>query len=231
MKTIESLKQSILNKIALIKGFAINILNKLAEENAGFIGHTVAKIAEDILGLFGEIDTLTGNPNIAQYRVRKYTMDVSGSYGNPVEEIHSWMWGEVVSVDTKTLSPGFAYDRTHPGYNATGVVNEDNSTVFDVYIKRNTYTLTLNYLGGSLVINGQNIPDTYSLEFLYGAAVWVTNYIPLQDGYTFSTWSPSVPTTMPAENITTSAVWLNRFYTISWNVDGVIKQHTCEVGS
>ena len=232
MKTIESLKQSILNKIALIKGFAINILNKLAEENAGFIGHTVAKIAEDILGLFGEIDTLTGNPNIAQYRVRKYTMDTNGNYGNPTEEIHSWIWDEEISVDTAELSVGFSYDKTYPGYYATGTINEDGSTVFDVYIKRNTYSLSLvvsdSLHPGYIIVDGETYEHTYVIPLLYEQSISIERYIPLCDGYTFNTWNQAVPSTMPASNVLLRATWTANIYTVSWNVDGVITTQTYE---
>jgi len=232
VKTIESLKQSILNKIALIKGFAINILNKLAEENAGFIGHTVAKIAEDILSLFGEIDTLTGNPNVAQYKVRKYTMDTNGNYGNPVEEIHSWIWDEEISVDTAELSTGFSYNKTYPGYYATGTINEDGSTVFDVYIKRNTYSLSLvvtdSLHPGYIIVDGETYEYTYVISLLYGQNVSIERYIPLCDGYTFNTWDQAVPSTMPASNVLLRATWTTNTYTVSWNVDGVITTQTYE---
>lgn len=228
MSKVETLKQSILNKIALIKSFAINLLNKLTEENAGFIGHTVTKLAEDVLSLFSQIDGLVGSPNITQYRVMIYTMDTNGVYGSPTTETRSWVGGETVSVDSDILPDGYSYDKEHDGYNATGVVNEDGSSVFTIYIKRNTYNLVLIFTDGYLVVNNETIEGNYTIQYLYGQAVSIANYTPLYDGFTFSGWQPVAPTVMPANNVLLRALKSRNSYTVTWDVDGVTTQQTYE---
>ncbi|MGN0543781.1 MAG: InlB B-repeat-containing protein, partial [Acutalibacteraceae bacterium] len=43
---------------------------------------------------------------------------------------------------------------------------------------------------------------------------------PTKTGYTFAGWTPAVPTTMPAENVTVKAQWTINQYTITFDTDG-----------
>lgn len=47
---------------------------------------------------------------------------------------------------------------------------------------------------------------------------------PFREGYDFVEWSPSVPETMPAENMELIAVWEAVDYTVRWIVDGVVTE-------
>ncbi len=60
----------------------------------------------------------------------------------------------------------------------------------------NQYTITFNTNGGSEIA-----PITQD----YGSIISIQN--PTKAGYKFTGWSPSLPETMPAENITITAQW------------------------
>ena len=72
------------------------------------------------------------------------------------------------------------------------------------------YTVTFDTDGGSEVAS-QTVP--------YGgqAAVPVA---PAKPGYTFAGWTPAIPETMPAENLTIKAKWTVNQYTLTFDTDG-----------
>ena len=75
----------------------------------------------------------------------------------------------------------------------------------------NQYTISFNSNGGSSVA---------SITQNYGTAV-VAPADPTRDGYTFGGWSPAIPSTMPAENMTLVAQWTTNHYTVSITGAGV----------
>ena len=76
--------------------------------------------------------------------------------------------------------------------------------------ERNSYTITFNTNGGTTIapISGK-----------YESSVTAPND-PTKTGYTFTGWDKSIPTTMPAENITINAGWRINQYTIIFNTNG-----------
>ena len=74
----------------------------------------------------------------------------------------------------------------------------------------NQYTITFDTDGGSAV---SPITQDY-------ASVITAPENPTKTGYTFAGWSPAVPSTMPAENVTVKAQWTINQYTITFNTDG-----------
>lgn len=81
-------------------------------------------------------------------------------------------------------------------YDTTTTIAADGSTVVDIYYDRNYYMLSLDLAGG------------YGAEPVYaryGAPIEIAT--PEKPGYTFGGWSPSAPTTMPAENMQLTAQW------------------------
>ena len=81
----------------------------------------------------------------------------------------------------------------------------DGSTVVDIYYDRNTYSVT--YTDG---VNNETIfEDEVHQSVKYGASVPAYNNgtDPSRENYTFAVWEPSVPATMPANDLTFTAKW------------------------
>ena len=102
--------------------------------------------------------------------------------------------GEGDALMTVTIEQG---STGHLAYTATWQVNQ--------------YTITFNSDGGSAVD-----PITQN----YGTTVTLPAD-PTKSGYNFAGWTPELPETMPAENITVTATWTKKTYTVSITGDGV----------
>ena len=74
----------------------------------------------------------------------------------------------------------------------------------------NRYTITFDTDGGSAIA-----PITQD----YGTAVTAPAE-PTRTGYTFAGWTPAIPETMPAENLTIKAKWTVNQYTLTFDTDG-----------
>ena len=113
-------------------------------------------------------------------------------------------------------------DLTKEGYTFSGWMDEDgNAAVLpdtmpaeDIYVYAtftvNQYTITFDVAGGSAV-------DAITQD--YNTAI-VAPEAPAKEGYTFAGWTPALPATMPAEDITVTANWTINQYTITFDVDG-----------
>ena len=227
---LTTLKDAILAKISDIGRYANNIWAVLTSEGVpGLVGRKLKDLAADVVSFFTGVDNLVGDPNIAQYTVYTYTMDGAGDYTSPVVTVHAGLFGEVTSVDSATLEAGYSYDTTHAGYNATGVVNEDGSTVFTVYIKRNYYTLTLNLGDGYLMVDGVRYTGSYDIPILYGSIVYIGTYTPALEGYTFTRWQ-GVPFYMPAADTTATAQYtINTYRARFYQEDGTLWRTTTSI--
>lgn len=81
-------------------------------------------------------------------------------------------------------------------YDTTTTIAADGSTVVEVYYDRYYYLMNFNLDGG------------YGVEPIYaryGAPISVDT--PTKPGYTFVSWTPSIPSTMPADNTSYKASW------------------------
>ncbi|MDP2426236.1 MAG: InlB B-repeat-containing protein, partial [bacterium] len=74
----------------------------------------------------------------------------------------------------------------------------------------NQYTITFNSDGGSAVAS---IIQDYNTSVTAPA-------IPTRVGYTFNGWSPALPTNIPANNLSLTALWTINQYTIFFNTSG-----------
>ena len=74
----------------------------------------------------------------------------------------------------------------------------------------NQYTITFDTAGGSEIAP---ITQDYGTPITAPAA-------PIRTGYTFAGWSPAIPATMPAENMTVTAQWTVNQYTITFDTAG-----------
>lgn len=76
--------------------------------------------------------------------------------------------------------------------------------------RANSYTITFDTAGGSAIAP---ITQDYGTTINAPAA-------PTKTGYTFIGWSPELPATMPAENITVAAQWRINSYTVTLDPNG-----------
>ena len=121
------------------------------------------------------------------YTVETYVMGLDGEYGAAETKNVPATTGEEV-----TLTPDAREGFTVAGESVlTGKVEADSSLVLKVYYSRNQYKLTV---------------DGVESMVYYGAALEIADPAP-REGYTFTGWSPAVPATMPAEDLTLVPQW------------------------
>lgn len=119
--------------------------------------------------------------------------------------------GANVAYNEKTSYEGFTYDSTLTNINGTvqtsGTIAADGSTLIKLYYFRNIITLTFDLSGGTTTTT-LDTAEGYdgNLSGKYGATVSVAT--PTKTGYGFSSWSPTLPTTFPAEDASYTAAWV-----------------------
>ncbi|MBQ3811740.1 MAG: InlB B-repeat-containing protein, partial [Kiritimatiellae bacterium] len=114
--------------------------------------------------------------------------------------------GKTGTTDTTTAETAPAVE----GFAAKPVeqvnIDADGSAVVTVYYDRNRVTISFDSKGGSAVP---------SLEGVYGAAVSAPAD-PTKEGFTFLRWTPGVPETFPASDLSLVAKWDRNFYVLRW---------------
>ena len=121
------------------------------------------------------------------YTVETYVMGLDGEYGAAeTKNVPATTGAEI------TLTPDAREGFTVAGESVlTGKVEADSSLVLKVYYSRNQYKLTV---------------DGVESDVYFGAALEIADPAP-REGYTFTGWSPAVPATMPAEDLTLVPQW------------------------
>ena len=121
------------------------------------------------------------------YKVETYVMGLDGQYGAADSKNVAATTGAEI-----TLTPDAREGFTVAGESVlTGKVEADSSLVLKVYYSRNQYKLTV---------------DGVESDVYFGAALEIADPAP-REGYTFTGWSPAVPATMPAEDLTLVPQW------------------------
>ena len=121
------------------------------------------------------------------YTVETYVMGLDGQYGAADSKNVAATTGAEI-----TLTPDAREGFTVAGESVlTGKVEADSSLVLKVYYSRNQYKLTV---------------DGVESDVYFGAALEIADPAP-REGYTFTGWSPAVPATMPAEDLTLVSQW------------------------
>ena len=126
--------------------------------------------------------------------------------------------GEPVSINGQALSTGGSATVAIPNSGTTDIVVEIGTKTYTLTIPRNSgtgggatsYTLTFDTNGGSTIA-----PITQD----YGTAI-TAPADPTKTGYTFAGWTPAIPSTMPAENMTLKAKWIVNQYTLTFDTNG-----------
>lgn len=119
--------------------------------------------------------------------------------GESYPQTSSW-FVEGVAGDTTDVAA-----EAYEGFTAKQVTQKeiaaDEKTVIDIYYDRNTYTVTWESNDG--VFEGDQ--TSVQTSVLYGASLEVPGAT--KEGYLLAGWSPELPESMPAEDITLTAQW------------------------
>ena len=123
-----------------------------------------------------------------------------------------------MSINGQALSTGGSATVAIPNSGTTDIVVEIGTKTYTLTILRNSgtgggatsYTLTFDTNGGSTIA-----PITQD----YGTAI-TAPADPTKTGYTFAGWTPAIPATMPAENMTIKAKWTVNQYTLTFDTNG-----------
>ncbi|MFP1678364.1 InlB B-repeat-containing protein [Alloalcanivorax sp. C16-2] len=142
----------------------------------------------------------------AQWQVNQYTLTFNSNGGSAVGAL-TQDYGSAITAPTAPTLAGYTFTGWSPAVPAT--VPAQNLTLTAQW-QVNQYTLTFDSNGGSAV---------GALTQNYGSAV-TTPAAPTREGHTFTGWSPAVPTTVPAQNLTLTAQWQVNQYTITFNSNG-----------
>ena len=121
------------------------------------------------------------------YTVETYVMGLDGEYGAAETKNVPATTGEEVTL-TPDAREGFTVADNSV---LSGTVAADSSLTLKVYYSRNQYKLTV---------------DGAESMVYFGAALEIADPAP-REGYTFAGWSPVVPATMPAEDLTLVSQW------------------------
>ena len=144
------------------------------------------------------------NTNTA-YTVKHYQQNLDGTYPSTPTETDNLTGTTGASVTPAVKSyTGFTAPSTQ-----TEAILADGTLVIEYQYSRNSYTLTWNANGGNLA------GGTAAGSTKFGATL--TAPTATKTGYTFSSWSPAVPATMPAEAFSTTAQWTANTYTVSFD--------------
>lgn len=138
-------------------------------------------------------ETVVYKPAVVNYTVKHYQQNVDNDNYVLVEtETKTGLTNSLISANLEKKYDGF----TALNYNTDVKIAADGSTIVEIKYDRNYYMLSLDLNGG------------YGVEPIYaryGAAITLGE--PTRAGYTFTGWDKSVPTTMPANDVTLTAQW------------------------
>ena len=127
--------------------------------------------------------------NDIEYTVKTYTMGIDGNYVLETVTKQGTAFSNVTIGDTQKT--GFTLNNSKSVL--SGIVVPDGSLVLVVYFDRNIYTFTT-------VVEGKST----EVKYYYGENI--TNPVnPVKVGYKFTGWDKTIPSTMPANDVTVTA--------------------------
>ena len=176
--------------------------------------------------------TLTKNAKLSGQPIQTEELDNTTNTpdpkGNPVTV--TYMYGElggtyaeqIVQADETAIHPDNPAKSgyTFCGWYTNEACTDGNKYDFTAPVTKdltltakwtaNSYTIAFDTDGGSKI-------DPITQD--YGTAITVPAD-PTKTGYTFAGWTPAIPETMPAENMTIKAKWTVNQFTIAYDLDG-----------
>ena len=158
------------------------------------VGYTPDETVVHVNTSEGTTYTVTYQPAVVDFTVKHYQQNVSNDeYTLADTETKKGFTGSPVGENlAKTDYTGF-YSLL---YDTTTKIAADGSTVVEIKYDRYYYLMNFNLDGG------------YGVEPIYarfGAPISVDT--PTKPGYTFVSWAPSIPSTMPGANTSYTASW------------------------
>ena len=142
----------------------------------------------------------------AQWTVNQYTITFDTAGGSAIAPI-TQDYGTAITAPADPTREGYTFVGWNPEIPAT--MPAENLTITAQWTI-NQYTITFDTAGGSEIAP---ITQDYGTPITAPAA-------PIRTGYTFAGWSPALPATMPAENMTITAQWTVNQYTITFDTAG-----------
>lgn len=152
-----------------------------------------------------EAGTITGNIDLtAHWTINKYTITFDTNGGSEIEAITK-NYGEAITAPADPTKTGYTFaswdkqiPETMPAENMTITANW---TI-------NQYTITFVDDDGTTELG--KITQDYETTVTAPAN-------PTKTGYTFANWDVEIPATMPAEDVTITAIWTENAYDITYN--------------
>ena len=142
----------------------------------------------------------------AKWEINQYTITFDTAGGSEIAPI-TQDYGTPITAPADPTRNGYTFVGWSPAIPAT--MPAENMTITAQWTI-NQYTITFDTAGGSEIAP---ITQDYGTPITAPAA-------PIRTGYTFAGWSPALPATMPAENMTVTAQWTINQYTITFDTAG-----------
>jgi len=143
---------------------------------------------------------------VAQWTINQYTISFNSNGGSAVSSI-TQNYNTAVTAPANPTRTGYSFTGWSPAVPSTMPAN---NTTCVAQRSVNSYSITFDANGGT--------GGTGPTSMVYGSALSAPTVTRI--GYTFSSWSPSVPSTVPAANTTYVAQWTINQYTVSFNSNG-----------
>ena len=152
------------------------------------------------------VNTAADHTLYAQWTINQYTLSFDSAGGSAVASI-TQDYGSAITAPDDPTREGYTFAGWNPA--VPGTMPAENLTLTAQWTI-NQYTLSFDSAGGSAVA---------SITQDYGSAINAPDD-PTREGYTFAGWNPTVPATMPAENLTLTAQWTANTYTVTFDANG-----------
>ena len=153
-----------------------------------------------------------------QWTAPAYTVTLNTNGGTIADgkDVTGYTYGVGATLPTDVTRTGYTFKGWYDNENLTGspvtAISNTETGNKEYWAKWtvNQYTITFDTAGGSEIA-----PITQD----YGSTI-AAPAAPTKTGYTFTGWSPALPATMPAGDLTVKAQWTAKQYTITFDTDG-----------